>query len=41
MNTKKTTTYEIGNTGPDLGQAQKGGYVKPNVKLHISQSIKQ
>jgi hypothetical protein len=29
LNTKKTTTYDVGNTGPGLGQANKGGGVKP------------
>jgi hypothetical protein len=29
MNTKKTTTYDVGNPGPGLGQAQKCGRVKP------------
>jgi hypothetical protein len=29
LNTKKTTTYDVGNTGPGLGQAHKGGGVKP------------
>jgi len=28
LNTKKTTTDDIGNPGPDLGQAQKCGVVK-------------
>jgi hypothetical protein len=23
LNTKKTTTYDVGNPGPDLGQAQR------------------
>jgi len=29
LNTKKTMTYDIGNPGPGLGQAQKCGWVKP------------
>jgi hypothetical protein len=29
LNTKKTTTCDIGNPGPGLGQAQKCGEVKP------------
>jgi hypothetical protein len=29
LNTKKTTTYDVGNPGPGLGQAQKCGRVKP------------
>jgi hypothetical protein len=29
LNTKKTTTYEVGNTNPGLGQAQTYGGVKP------------
>jgi hypothetical protein len=28
MNTKKTTTYRVGNPGPDLGQEEKCGRVK-------------
>jgi hypothetical protein len=28
LNIKKTTTYDIGNPGPDLGQAQKCGGFK-------------
>jgi hypothetical protein len=28
-NTKKNTTYDVGNPGPGLGQAQKCGWVKP------------
>ena len=28
LNMKKTTTYDIGNPGPGLGQAQKCGWVK-------------
>jgi hypothetical protein len=29
LNTKKTTAYGIGHPGSHLGQAQKGGGVKP------------
>ena len=29
LNTKKTTTYDVGNPSPDLGQAQKCGRVNP------------
>ena len=32
LNTK-TTTDDVGNTSPSLGQAQKGGRVKPGIKL--------
>ena len=28
-NTRKTTRYDVRNPGPDLGQAQKCGGVKP------------
>jgi hypothetical protein len=30
LNTKKTTIYDVGNLGPDLGQVQKCGRVKPD-----------
>ena len=30
LNTKKTTTCDVGNTGPSLGQAQNCGVIKPN-----------
>jgi hypothetical protein len=30
LNIKKTTTYDAGNPGPGLGQAQKCGGVKPD-----------
>ena len=30
LNTKKTMTYDVGNPGPGLGQAQKCGRVKQN-----------
>jgi hypothetical protein len=34
LNTKKkTTTDDVGNTSPSLGQAQKCGRVKPGIKL--------
>ena len=29
VNTKKTTTYDVGNPGPGLEKAQKNGRVKP------------
>ena len=29
LNTKKTTTYDVGNPSPDLGQTQKCGRVNP------------
>jgi hypothetical protein len=31
---KKTTTYNVGNTGPSLGQAQQCGGVKPINGIH-------
>ena len=38
LNTKKTTTYDVGNPGPDLGQAQKWVEVKQD-RIVISLSI--
>jgi hypothetical protein len=29
LSIKKTKTYDAGNPGPGLGQAQKGGGIKP------------
>jgi hypothetical protein len=29
LNTKKTTTYDIGSPGPGFGQAQQCGEIKP------------
>jgi hypothetical protein len=29
VNSKKTTTYDVGNPSPGLGKAQKSGRVKP------------
>jgi len=29
LNTKKATTYDVGNLSPDLGQAQPCGGIKP------------
>ena len=33
LNTVKTMTYGVGNTGPGLGQAQKCGRVKPLINF--------
>jgi hypothetical protein len=30
---QKTTTYDVGNSGPDLGHAQKCGRVKPGSEI--------
>jgi hypothetical protein len=32
-NKQKTTTYDVGNPGPDLGHAQKCGRVKPGSEI--------
>jgi hypothetical protein len=34
-NKQKTTTYDVGNPGPDLGHAQKCGRVKPGSEISI------
>jgi hypothetical protein len=33
LNTKNTTTYDVGNPGPGEGQTQKTGYLYPNPPL--------
>jgi len=40
MNTKKTTTYDVGNPGPGLGQAQICGRVKPANGMYLSNTQK-
>jgi hypothetical protein len=35
MNTKNTTTYDIGNPGPGFGQAQKCGRLNHNMVTNV------
>jgi hypothetical protein len=43
LNIKITTNYDVGNPGPDLGQAQKYGGVKPigTNYYHLQQKSKK
>jgi len=40
MNTKKTTTYDVGNPAPGLGKAHTCGRVKPANGMYLSNTQK-
>ena len=39
INTKETTTYDIGNPGPGLGPVQKRGFTKRHTSHSIIQAL--